>query len=85
MRSGQRISLALDVQLEPRLHIPIEWSIKESPAILVRAATYPTAKMPRLEAIREMVPVYEGAFRLVRDVTIARDAAVGRYSMGRVN
>ncbi len=86
VRSGQRISLALDVQLGPRLHtyapgvtsdyIPIEWSIKESPAIMVRAATYPPAKMLRLEAIGETAPVYEGAFRLVRDVTIARDAAV---------
>jgi hypothetical protein len=52
----------LDVQLGPRLHvyapgvnsdyIPIDWSMKESPAILVRTAVYPTAKMLRLEAIR---------------------------------
>ena len=86
VRSGQRISLVLDVQLGPRLHayapgvksdyIPIEWSMKESPAIMVRAATYPAAKLLRLEAIGETAPVYEGAFRLARDVTIARDAAV---------
>jgi len=86
VRSGQRISLTLDVQLGPRLHayapgvksdyIPIEWSMKESPAIVVRAASYPVAKMLRLEAIRETVPVYEGSFRLLRDVTIARDVAV---------
>ena len=86
VRSGQRISLTLDVQLGPRLHayapgvksdyIPIEWSMKESPAIVVRAASYPVAKMLRLEAIGETVPVYEGSFRLLRDVTIARDAAV---------
>jgi len=86
VRSGQRISLVLEVQLGPRLHvyapgvksdyIPIEWSMKESPAIVARAATYPAAKMLRLEAIGETAPVYEGAFRLVRDVTIARDAAV---------
>ena len=86
VRSGQRISLVLDVQLGPRLHvyapgvksdfIPIEWSMKDSPAIAVRAATYPASKMLRLEAIGETAPVYEGAFRLVRDVTIARDAAV---------
>jgi hypothetical protein len=86
VRSGQRISLTLDVQLGPRLHvyapgvnsdyIAIEWSMKDSPAILVRTAVYPTAKMLRLEAIGETAPVYEGAFRLVREVTVARDAAV---------
>ena len=85
VRSGQRISLVLDVQLGPRLHvyapgvksdyIPIEWSMKESPAVTVHRATYPSSKMLRLEAIKETVPVYEDAFRLVRDVTVARDAA----------
>jgi len=86
VRSGQRISLVLDVQLGPRLHvyapgvksdyIPIEWSMKESPAMVVRAAAYPVAKMLRLEAIGETAPVFEGAFRLLRDVTVARDATV---------
>jgi len=55
--------------------IPIEWSIKESPALAVRAATFPPAKMVRLKAIKETA-VFEGAFRLMRDVTIARDAVV---------
>jgi hypothetical protein len=86
VRSGQRISLVLDVQLGPRLHvyapgvkndyIPIEWNMKESPALAVRAATYPRSKMLRLKAIRETVPVYQDTFRLVRDVTIARDQAL---------
>jgi AhpC/TSA family/Disulphide bond corrector protein DsbC len=86
VRSGQRISLVLDVQLGPRLHvyapgvksdyIPIEWRMKESPALIMRAATYPNSKQVRLEAIKETVPVYQDTFRLVRDVTVARDAAL---------
>jgi len=86
VRSGQRISLVLEVELPPRMHvyapgvssdyIPVEWSMKESPAIIVRPAAYPAARMLRLEAIGETVPVYQGAFRLVRDVTPARDAAL---------
>jgi hypothetical protein len=86
VRSGQRISLVFDVQLGPRLHvyapgvksdyIPIEWSIKESPALTVRAVTYPRSKVLRLKAIKEKVPVYQNALRLVRDVTVARDAAL---------
>lgn len=86
VRSGQRISLVLDVQLGPGLHvyapgvqsdyIPIEWSMKESPALTVRPPTYPSSKMLRLEAIKETVPVYQDTFRLVRDVTVGRDAAI---------
>jgi hypothetical protein len=86
VRSGQRISLVLDVKLGPRLHvyapgvssdyIAIDWSMKESPAVVVRAAAYPASSMLRLEAIRETVPVYQDTFRLVREVTIARDAAL---------
>ena len=86
VRSGQRISLVMDVQLGPRLHvyapgvkddyIPIEWSMKESQALTVHAAKYPSSKMLHLEAIKETVPVYQDTFRLVRDVTLARDAAV---------
>jgi hypothetical protein len=86
VRSGQRISLVLDVELPPRMHvyapgvssdyIPIEWSIKESPAIMVRQAAYPAATMLRLEAIQETAPVYQGVFRVVRDVTPARDAVL---------
>ncbi len=44
--------------------------------MVVHAATYPAAKMLRLEAIGETAPVFEGAFRLLRDVTVARDATV---------
>jgi hypothetical protein len=86
VRSGQRISLVLDVQLGPRLHvyapgvksdyIPIGWTMKESPALVTRPVSYPAAKMLRLEAIRETAPVYQGSFRLLRDVTITRDAAL---------
>ena len=86
VRSGQRISLVLEVELPARMHvyapgassdyIPIDWSMKESPAIAVRPVAYPTAKMLRLKPIKATAPVYQGAFRLVRDVTVARDAAL---------
>lgn len=86
VRSGQRISLVVDVQLPPRMHvyapgvssdyIPIDWSIKDSAGIVARPAVYPAARMLRLPAIKETAPVYQGEFRLVRDVTVARDAAL---------
>lgn len=86
VRSGQRISLVLDVTVGTGLHvyapgvssdyIPVEWSMKETPAMVVRAAAYPASKRMRLKPIKQTVPVYQGTFRVVRDVTIARDAAV---------
>jgi hypothetical protein len=86
VRAGQRISLVLDVELPPRLHvyapgvgsdyIAIDWTMKDSPALVIKEVAYPASKKLRLEAIHETVPVYQGTFRLVRDVTIARDAAV---------
>jgi len=86
VRSGQRISLVLEVALPARMHvyapgvssdyIPIDWSMKESPAIVVRPVAYPSATMLRLKPIKATAPVYQGAFRLVREVTVARDAAL---------
>ncbi len=83
VRSGQRISLVLDLQLPRGMHvyapgvgddfIPIEWSMKESPALTVRAATFPAAKVVQLKAIKTKAPVFEGSFRLVREITIAKD------------
>lgn len=86
VRSGQRISLVLDVQLAHGLHvyapgvsddfIPIAWIIQESPALVVRAATFPAAKIVKLKAIKAKAPVFEGSFRLVREVTVAKDQIV---------
>ncbi len=86
VRSGQRISLVLDLQLGAGLHvyapgvnsdfIPIDWNMKESPALTMRAVTYPNARVVRLKAIKAKAPVYEGTFRLTREITIAKDAVI---------
>lgn len=85
VKMGERIALVLDVELKPQMHVyapgvkdymPIEWDLQESPAIKVHPAAYPKSKKLRLEAIKETVPVYEGKFRVTRDVTIGSDSAV---------
>jgi peroxiredoxin len=85
VKMGQRIALVLDVDLKSQMHVyapgvqgyvPIEWDLQESPAIKIRPAAYPGSKKLRLKAIKETVPVYEGRFRVARDVTIGSDAAV---------
>lgn len=81
VRSGQRIALSLDIEMTPNMHvyapgvegyIPIAWSLADSPVVAAHPAEYPKSKMLHLDAIQETVPVYDGHFRLVRDVTIGK-------------
>ncbi len=81
VRPGQRIALTVDIELKPKMHvyapgvegyIPIDWTLADTTTVKAHAAEYPKSKMLRLEAINETVPVYEGRFRLIRDVTIGK-------------
>ena len=86
LRSGQRIALVLDVELKPGIHvyapgvqgyIPIDLAIAQSPAATAHPGVYPPSKMFHLEAIQETVPVYTGAFRVLREVTIGKAVKPG--------
>ena len=81
--AGQRVSLTLDIEMKPNMHvyapgvegyIPIDWKMKESAAGDAHEVSYPASEKLHLVAIDETVPVYQGHFRLTRDVTIAQDA-----------
>jgi len=81
VRPGYRVTVELEVALKPGTHVyapgvegytPIEWSIEESPGWQTLDAVYPESRMLHLPAIQETVPVYEGTFRVVRDVVIAQ-------------
>ena len=85
VRAGQRIALVIDVTLKPKMHvyapgvktyIPIDWEMKESDAWTVHPATYPESEVLFLPAIDEKVPVYEGQFRITRDITIGQEGKV---------
>ncbi len=92
VRAGQRVALVLDVELLPGMHvyapgvqsgyIPVEWKLAESPAWTIATAEYPEAKMVHLKAIAETVPVYEGKFRLTREITIGPHGKVAAVSPG---
>ena len=83
--AGQRVSLALDIELKPGMHvyapgvegyIPIDWKMKESAAAVAHEVSYPPSEKLHLAAIDETVPVYRDHFRLTRDITIGQDAKV---------
>jgi len=84
VHAGQRVALELDIELKPKMHVyapgvqksylPIEWTIADSPLAAEHEVSLPKPEMLNLEAIGEIVPVFTGSLRLVRDVTLADDA-----------
>jgi DsbC/DsbD-like thiol-disulfide interchange protein len=83
--AGQRVALALDIEMKPGMHvyapgvegyIPIDWKMKESDSAVAREVSYPLSEKLHLAAIDETVPVYRGHFRLTRDITVGQDAKV---------
>ena len=82
LRAGSRVNLVLEVELKPKMHVyapgvqptykPIDWTIGSSTAWQAHKSSFPAARTLRLEVIDETVPVYEGSFRLTRDLTIGQ-------------
>jgi hypothetical protein len=83
---GDRIALILDASLKPGMHvyapgaegyIPISWTLNGSTAYTAHAVEMPAPRILYLAAIDEKAPVFEGRFRLIRDVTVARSQPAG--------
>jgi DsbC/DsbD-like thiol-disulfide interchange protein len=80
VHQGQHLSLVVDIDLKPKMHvyapgvqggyIPIDWQVTESPDSKAGAVEYPKPEVLRLDAIKETVPVYQGHFRLTRELII---------------
>ena len=79
---ARELALALEIELKPGMHvyapgveggyIPVEWSMTETKGWRAHEVVWPPSRKLRLEAIHETVPVYEGKFRLTRDLTIGQ-------------
>jgi hypothetical protein len=76
---GSRLTLIVDVELPPDVHVyspgvkgykPIQLAVHPSGGIEPAPAIYPSSKTLYLQAIKEQVPVFEGKFRITQDVTI---------------
>ena len=85
VHAGGHITLTLDVDLRPNVHvyapgaedyIPITWTLDESLAYKAAEVHTPVPRKLYLQVIDETVPVYEGHFRLTRDVTIGPESAL---------
>ena len=76
---GGRLSLIVDIELPPDVHVyspgvrgykPIQLTLQGIPGVELQPVAYPSAKVLYLAAIQENVPVFEGKFRITQDVTV---------------
>jgi hypothetical protein len=84
---GRRVTLILDFKMAERLHAyapgvkgykPLNFRLAANPLVTPHEVTYPESRPYTFEPLNETVPVFEGEFRLLQDVTVivpARDAA----------
>jgi AhpC/TSA family/Thiol:disulfide interchange protein DsbD, N-terminal len=79
-RPDLRLTLVADVVLPTKMHvytpevkeyIPIQFKLEDSPDYTTRPAEYPKGELLLLPAINEIVPVYQGKFRITQDVVLA--------------
>jgi hypothetical protein len=77
---GNRLTLALELDLPPKMHVyapgvqgyrPLVVEIDDHPSLLSHETDFPKAELLHLEAISETVPVYHGRVRVLKDVTIS--------------
>jgi len=76
---GSRLTLMVDVELPPGVHVyspgvkgckPMQLVLHPSGGSEPAPPLYPSSKILYLQAIKEQVPVFEGKFRITQDVTI---------------
>jgi hypothetical protein len=82
VRAGNRLVLSIEADLPDRMHvyapgveggyIPIDWKMEETKDWFSHPAAFPDSEKLHLAAIGETVPVYQGKFRLLRDITIGQ-------------
>lgn len=85
---GQRFTLVLDFELKPKHHAyapgvkgyrPLELSLDPDPLFEVHDTRYPPAQTYYFAPLKETVPVFEGRFRVLKDVTATLSGALPRF------
>jgi peroxiredoxin len=76
---GNLVTLTAEVRLPPDVHVyapgtkgykTVKLAIDPLPDFEIRQANYPSAKILYLPAIKERVPVFEGAFRIRQELKV---------------
>ena len=80
---GQRVTLALDFKMAAHMHAyapgvrgykPLSLRLADSPLVTAHEVRYPESRPYTFEPLKETVPVLEGQFRVLQDVTVVGPA-----------
>jgi hypothetical protein len=80
---GRRITLVLDFLMGPKMHAyapgvsgykPLNFTLAENTLVTLHEVRYPGSRPYTFEPLKETVPVFEGHFRVLQDVTVNRPA-----------
>ena len=86
LRPDVRFTLAADFDLKPKMHvyapgvehyIPVSIELDRSNYFFTNAVEFPKPEILHLPAINETVPVFQGKFRISRDITMRERDALG--------
>jgi hypothetical protein len=87
--AGNRISLILDIELPPKMHVyaptvkgykPTEFQLDSNPKVRILNTSFPLATTMNLPAIQERVPVYSGRVRIAKDVIVGTEENLRKES-----
>jgi hypothetical protein len=83
---GQRIALALDFEVEPGRHVyavgdhsyrPLRLSLEPDPLLEIHETRWPAPRSYYFAPLKETVPIFEGRFRALVDLTLRYDLPPG--------
>jgi peroxiredoxin len=86
---GNRVSLILDIELPPKMHIyapgvqgykPVAFQLDRHPNLRLLDTSFPKATVMDLPAIKERVPVYSGKVHITRDIILGVDDSMRKES-----
>lgn len=84
--AGTKVALFVDMTPKPGVHVyapgakdylPVKLTLKPQPEVRIGKLTYPKSEMMFFAPLNETVPVFEKAFRLNQDVTLAKSLKPG--------
>ncbi len=87
--AGNRVSLILDIELPPKMHIyapgvkgykPVAFELDPNPNMRSLDTRFPKPAIMNLPVIKERVPVYSGKVRITRDIILGTDEKLRKTS-----
>ena len=82
---GQRLTLVFDFEMLPKMHAyapgatgyrALELRLEPNPLVTLHETVYPPSRPYYFAPLEETVPVFEGSFRITRDISLAGGRAL---------